>query len=236
MVRQLAEIPLEFSPGTRWNYSVSTDVLGYLVEVISGQRFDQYLRERIFEPLGMVDSGFSVPPDKVDRFAANYGRGAEKRLVLMDDPVSSAFLQEPVFLSGGGGLMSTASDYWRFSQMLLNGGELDGHRVLGRKTIGLMTMNHLQDGQDLTQLSVGAFSETANEGVGFGLGFAMSLDSTLTGGGSVGEYYWGGAASTIFWNDPVEDLTVIFLTQLMPSRTFNFRGQLKQLIYSAITD
>ena len=236
MVGQLAEVPLEFSPGTRWNYSVSTDVLGHLIEVISGQRFDQYLRERIFEPLGMVDSGFSVPPDKVDRFAANYGRGAEKRLVLMDDPGNSAYLQEPVFLSGGGGLLSTASDYWRFTQMLLNGGELDGHRVLGPKTIELMTMNHLPDGRDLAQLSVGAFSETANEGVGFGLGFAMSLDPTLTGGGSVGEYYWGGAASTIFWNDPVEDLTVIFLTQLMPSRTFNFRGQLKQLIYSAITD
>ena len=120
--------------------------------------------------------------------------------------------------------------------MLLNGGELDGYRVLGPKTIELMTMNHLPDGQDLTQLSVGAFSETANEGVGFGLGFAMSLDPTLTGGGSVGESSWGGAASTIFLNDPAEDLTVIFLTQLMPSRTFNFRGQLKQLIYSAITD
>lgn len=236
MVERLAEIPLEFSPGTRWNYSVSTDVLGHLVEVISGQRFDQFLRERIFEPLGMVDTGFSVPPDKVDRFAANYGRGADKRLVLTDDPASSSYLQDPAFLSGGGGLVSTARDYWRFCQMLLNGGELGGHRILGRKTIDLMTMNHLPDGQDLTQLSVGAFSETANEGVGFGLGFAMTLDPTLTGGGSVGEYYWGGAASTIFWNDPVEDLTVIFLTQLMPSGTFNFRGQLKQLICSAIID
>ena len=236
MVEQLAELPLEFSPGTRWNYSVSTDVLGYLVEVISGQPFDQFLRERIFEPLGMVDTGFSVPPDKVDRFAANYGRGRDKRLVLVDDPASSSFLNEPTYLSGGGGLTSTATDYWRFCQMLLNGGELEGHRVLGRKTIELMTRNHLPDGQDLTQLSVGAFSETTNEGVGFGLGFAMTLESTVNSGGSAGEYYWGGAASTIFWNDPLEDLTVIFLTQLMPSATFNFRGQLRQLVSSAIID
>lgn len=236
MVEQLAELPLEFSPGTRWNYSVSTDVLGYLVEVISGQPFDEFLRERIFEPLGMVDTGFSVPPDKVDRFAANYGRGRDKRLVLADDPATSSYLREPTYLSGGGGLTSTATDYWRFCQMLLNGGELEGHRVLGRKTIELMTMNHLPGGQDLTQLSVGAFSETTNEGVGFGLGFAMTLDPTLNGGGSAGEYYWGGAASTIFWNDPQEDLTVVFLTQLMPSATFNFRGQLKQLVYSAIID
>ena len=120
--------------------------------------------------------------------------------------------------------------------MRLTGGELEGHRILGRKTIELMTMNHLPGGQDLTQLSVGAFSETTNEGVGFGLGFAMTLDPTLNGGGSAGEYYWGGAASTIFWNDPQEDLTVVFLTQLMPSATFNFRGQLKQLVYSAIID
>ena len=133
-------------------------------------------------------------------------------------------------------MVSTASDYWKFCQMLLNGGELEGHRILGRKTIELMKMNHLPDSQDLSQLSVGAFSETTYDGVGFGLGFAMTLDPTLTGGGSAGEYYWGGAASTIFWNDPLEDLTVIFLTQLMPSATFNFRGQLKQLVYSAIID
>ena len=236
MVERLADIPLEFSPGTKWNYSVSTDVLAHIVEVISNQRFDQFLRERIFDPLGMVDTGFSVPADKVDRFAANYGRGAEKRLVLVDDPMTSSYLQQPSFLSGGGGLVSTARDYWRFCQMLLNGGELDGHRILGRKTIELMTMNHLPDGKDLTELSVAAYSEIASEGVGFGLGFAVTLDPTLTGGGSKGEYYWGGAASTIFWIDPTEDLIVIFLTQLMPSGTFNFRGQLKQLICSAFID
>jgi len=236
MVERLAGIPLEFSPGTQWNYSVSTDVLAHIVEVISGQRFDQFLRERIFEPLGMVDTGFSVPADKVDRFAANYERRPDKRLVLVDDPATSSYLQQPIFLSGGGGLVSTVRDYGRFCQMLLNGGELDGHRILGRKTIELMTMNHLPDGKDLTELSVAAYTETASEGVGFGLGFAVTLDPTLTGGGSIGEYYWGGAASTIFWIDPEEDLIVIFLTQLMPSGTFNFRGQLKQFVCSAFAD
>ncbi len=235
-VELLADVPLEFSPGTAWNYSVSTDVLGYLVEVLSGQSFDQFLRERILEPLGMVDTGFSVPPEKVDRFAANYQRGPDKRLTLIDDPSNSSYLHEPPYPSGGGGLVSTARDYWRFCQMLLNGGELDGHRILGRKTVDLMRTNHLPEGKDLTQLSVAAYSETASEGVGFGLGFAVTLDPTLTGGGSIGEYYWGGAASTIFWIDPVEDLVVIFLTQLMPSGTFNFRGQLKQLISSAFID
>jgi CubicO group peptidase (beta-lactamase class C family) len=236
MVEKLAEVPLEFSPGAHWNYSVSTDVLGYLVEVISGQPFDQYLQERIFEPLGMVDTAFHVSGENAERFAANYSRGPDKRLVLTDDPAASHYLEPPTFFSGGGGLVSTASDYWRFCQMLLNGGELDGVRILGRPTIDLMTTNHLPDGQDLSQRGVSSYSETGNEGAGFGLGFAMTLDPTKTGGGSVGEYYWGGAASTIFWNDPKEDLAVIFMTQFMPSGAFNFRGQLKQLVYSAITD
>jgi CubicO group peptidase (beta-lactamase class C family) len=232
----LVDVPLEFSPGTAWNYSVSTDVLGYLVEAISGHPFDEFLRERIFEPLGMVDTGFSVPPEKVERLAANYQRGADKRLALIDDPMTSSYLHAPPYPSGGGGLVSTARDYWRFCQMLLNGGELDGHRILGRKTIDLMRMNHLPEGKDLTELSVAAYSETASEGVGFGLGFAVTLDPALTGGGSAGEYYWGGAASTIFWIDPVEDMIVIFLTQFMPSGTFNFRGQLKQIVFSAFVD
>ncbi len=232
----LADLPLEFSPGTAWNYSVSTDVLGYLVEVLSGRPFDEFLRERIIGPLGMIDTDFSVPPEKVERFAANYQRSPDKRLTLIDDPATSSYLHPPSYPSGGGGLVSTARDYWRFCQMLLNGGELDGHRILGRKTIDLMRTNHLPGGKDLTELSVAAYSETASEGVGFGLGFAVTLDPTLTGGGSIGEYFWGGAASTIFWIDPVEDLIVIFLTQLMPSGTFNFRGQLKQLISSAFID
>jgi CubicO group peptidase (beta-lactamase class C family) len=237
MVQLLATLPLEFSPGTAWNYSVSTDVLGYLVEVLSGEPFDQYLRRHIFEPLGMPDTAFHVPAQEVDRFAACYDRGPGKKLRLQDDPSTSPYLGAPKLLSGGGGLVSTAADYLRFCRMLLAGGELDGLRLLGPRTIEFMTRNHLPDGKDLTDLSVGAFSETPYEGTGFGLGFSVKLDPVRSGViGSVGEYAWGGAASTIFWIDPAEDLIVIFLTQLMPSATFNFRGQLQSIIYSAIID
>ncbi len=237
MVEALAALPLEFSPGTAWNYSVSTDVLGYLVEVISGERFDEYLRRHIFEPLGMVDTGFSVPPEKVDRFAACYERGPGKKLQLQDDPETSRYRREPRFFSGGGGLVSTADDYLRFCRMLLAGGELDGARILGRKTIELMTSNHLPGGHDLTELALGFFSEMPYEGVGFGLGFSVKLDQAKAGMvGSVGEYAWGGAASTVFWIDPAEELIVLFLTQFMPSQTFNFRGQLKSIVYSALVD
>lgn len=237
MIDRLADLPLKFSPGDRWNYGVSTDVCGYLVQVLSGQRFDEYLQEQIFDPLGMEDTGFDVPPEKIDRFAANYERGPDKQLRLMDDPATSHYAKPQTFFSGGGGLVSTAHDYHRFCQMLLNGGELDGARLLGPKTIELMTMNHLPDGQDLSERALGSFSETANDGVGFGLGFAMIVDIPRTQNvGSVGEYYWGGAASTIFWIDPTEDMIVIFLTQFMPSGTFNFRGQIKQILYPGLLD
>ena len=237
MVDALAKLPLEFSPGTRWNYSVSTDVLGYLVEVMSGMPFDVYLRTRVFEPLGMKDTAFTVPEASVDRFAANYSRGAGKALRLEDDPRTSAYLKPRSYFSGGGGLVSTAHDYLRFCRMMLNGGELDGVRILGRKTIELMTRNHLPNDDDLTRWAVGSFSETANEGYGFGLGFSVNLGPARTATiGSAGEYAWGGAASTIFWIDPAEELVVILMTQFMPSATFNFRGQLKTLVYPAIVD
>jgi CubicO group peptidase (beta-lactamase class C family) len=237
MVEALAGLPLEFSPGTAWNYSVATDVLGHLVEVLSGERFDEYLRRHIFEPLGMVETGFHVPSDQTGRFAACYDRGPGKQLRLQDDPETSRYLEPPAFLSGGGGLVSTAADYLRFCRMLSNGGELDGVRLLGRKTLELMTRNHLPDGRDLSDLSVGIFSETRYEGVGFGLGFSVSVDPVKSQVlGSVGEYAWGGAASTAFWIDPSEALIVIFMTQFMPSHTFNFRGQLKSIVYSAIVD
>jgi CubicO group peptidase (beta-lactamase class C family) len=237
MVEVLATLPLEFSPGTAWNYSVSTDVLGYLVEAMSGERFDEYLRRHVFEPLGMIDTAFHVPPEKIDRFAACYDRGPGKKLRLQDDPQASRYGEPPAFLSGGGGLVSTAADYLRFCRMLLGGGELEGTRLLGRKTIEMMTRNHLPEGQDLAACAQGIFSETIYEGVGFGLGFSVTLDPVKAGVvGSVGEYAWGGAASTVFWIDPAEDLIVIYLTQLMPSHTFNFRGQLKSIIYPAIVD
>ena len=233
----LAKIPLEFSPGTRWNYSVSTDVLGYLVEVISGQRFDEYLQQNIFEPLGMVDTGFMVADADVGRFAANYERNPDKTLRLLDDPEDSIYIRPRTFFSGGGGLVSTAADYLRFTRMMLNGGELEGQRMLGRKTIEMMTKNYLPNDDDLTRWALGTFSETTYEGYGFGLGFSINLGSEHTATvGSAGEYAWGGAASTIFWVDPVEDLIVIFMTQFMPSATFNFRGQLKSLVYQAIVD
>jgi CubicO group peptidase (beta-lactamase class C family) len=235
-VAKLGEAPLYYEPGERWMYSLSTDVCGYLVEAISGQRFDEYLRTNIFEPLGMVDTSFWVRPEKLDRFAANYQREPDKSLKLVDDPGASEYAKEPAFFSGGGGLTSTTADYLRFCEMLRRGGELDGARILGPRTIELMHMNHLTGGKDLTQMAIGTFSETAYEGVGFGLGFASTLGEVESGGLGVGDYYWGGAASTIFWVDPIEDLVVIFMTQLMPSATFNFRGQLKSIIYSAIVD
>ncbi len=236
MIEQLAELPLEFSPGEAWNYSVATDVLAYLVEVFSGQPFDEYLHQHIFEPLGMADTGFTVPSAKIDRFAANYRRDRNKRLVLLDDPVTSHYTGDVTFFSGGGGLVSTIHDYYRFCQMLLSGGTLGGARVLGRKTVELMTMNHLPGGRDLTELAVGTFSETTYEGVGFGLGVSVTLDLAVAQAiGSVGEYGWGGAASTAFWIDPKEDLIVIFMVQFWMSGTFNFRGQLKSIVYPALT-
>ncbi|KRB46563.1 MAG: serine hydrolase domain-containing protein [Pseudomonadota bacterium] len=233
---KLSQVPLLYQPGERWMYSLSTDICGALVELISGKPFAQYLQDEIFGPLGMTDTSFFVAPDKVDRFCANYQRGPDKKLQLIDDPATSAFTKEPAFKSGGGGLTGTTADYMKFCEMLRRGGELDGHRVIGPRTLAMMHMNHLAGGKDLSQVALGSFSETSNEGVGFGLGFASSMDEVSTGSLGSGDYYWGGAASTIFLVDPKEDLTMVFMTQLMPSGTFNFRGQLKSLIYSAIVD
>ena len=238
MVEQLAEAPLRFHPGTRWLYSWSTDVCGRLVEILSGQRLDDYMRTTIFEPLGMADTGFTVADADVGRFAANYTRDARKRLELLDDPERSLFRRDITFLSGGGGLVSTAADYLRFCQMLLNGGELDGVRVLSRKTVELMASNHIPGGGQLADVAVpGGYGEVGFDGMGFGLTVAVSLGPVPTHAvGSPGEYMWGGAASTLFWIDPVEDLVVLFMTQLIPSGTFNFRGQLKSLVYGALAD
>ena len=237
MVDTLAELPLEFSPGRRWNYSVSTDVLGYLVEVVSGQRFDVYLRDHVLQPLGMVDTSFIIAAEQLPRFACNYLRQSDGRLQLVDAPQSSQYRQGS-FFSGGGGLVSTVGDYFRFTSMLRNHGELDGIRLLGRKTVELMTMNHLPGGQDLTQLAqAGAFTETAYAGVGFGLGFSVMRDPAKAQIlGTPGEYAWGGAASTAFWVDPTEDLIFIFMTQLMPSSSYPLRRELRTLTYAALID
>ena len=234
MVEQLAQLPLEFSPGQRWNYSVATDVLGYLIEVISGQSLPEYLEQTLFRPLGMVDTSFEVNPDKVSRMASCYERNSARELVLNDDGQNSSF-SNLSFYSGGGGLLSTAGDYYRFCQMLLNGGTVDGQRIIGSRTLDFMTGNHLPGGVDLSQIALGSFSETAYEGVGFGLGFANRVNAVQNGyPGSPGSYFWGGLASTLFWVDPAEELIVIFMTQLIPSSTFNFRGQLESIIYAAL--
>jgi CubicO group peptidase (beta-lactamase class C family) len=206
------------------------------VQAISGMPFEDYLQKHIFEPLGMKDTAFQIAPDKVDRFAANYVRREDKSLAVMDDPQQSSYAKPPVFVSGGGGLVSTMADYHRFCEMLRRGGELDGARIVGPRTLRLMTQNHLAGGKDLTQMALGSFSETANEGIGFGLGFATTISEVAAGSYGPGDFYWGGMASTIFWVDPREDLVVIFMTQLVPSGTFNIRGQLKNLVYSAIVD
>jgi CubicO group peptidase (beta-lactamase class C family) len=237
MVDTLAELPLEFSPGTRWNYSVATDVIGHLIELISGQRLDAYLRERILDPLGMRDTGFVLEDEQVARFAANYERQGDGSLKMIDNPEQSSYRKRS-FFSGGGGLLSTAPDYFRFTSMLQNMGELDGTRLLGRKTVELMTMNHLPGGQDLTDLAqAGMFTETAYAGVGFGLGFSVQQSPARAQIlGSVGEFAWGGAASTAFWIDPAEDLIVIFMTQLMPSSSYPLRRELRVLAYASLVD
>ena len=234
MIDQLAQLPLEFSPGERWNYSLATDVLGYLVEVISGQSLADYLRAVIFEPLGMADTSFEIAPDKVARFASCYQRNQQKEMELSDDGQHSQYAQCS-FHSGGGGLISTVGDYYRFCQMLLGGGTVDGTRIIGSRTLAFMTDNHLPGGVDLSEMATGGFSESSYSGVGFGLGFASKLDPVRNGfPASTGSYFWGGLASTLFWVDPAEELVVIFMTQLMPSRTFNFRGQLENIIYAAL--
>jgi CubicO group peptidase (beta-lactamase class C family) len=237
LIERLAGEPLRFHPGTRWLYSWSTDVCARLVEVLSGRSFDDYLQDTIFGPLGMTDSGFSVDDTAIDRFAALYRRDGNKHLVLSDDPLTSAYREHPTFLSGGGGLVSTAADYLRFCHMLVGGGEVDGVRVLGRKTVELMRTNHLPGGGDLRSVAVpGGYGEVGFDGMGFGLTVAVSNGPAATQAvGSPGEFMWGGLASTAFWIDPVEEVVGVFMTQLIPSGTFDFRGQLKSIVYGALT-
>ena len=240
VVDRLATFPLITQPGKAWNYSVATDVLGRLVEVISGQPFEKFLLEQVIKPLGMVDTDFFVPDSKHDRFAANYqagpvGPNGAGKLEMIDDPTKSRYLKPRTVNSGGGGLVSTASDYLRFAKFMLNKGQLDGVRLLGRKTVELMTMNHLKG--DMADMGMPRWSESTAEGVGFGLGFSVMIDPAKAHiVGSRGEFAWGGAASTAFWCDPVEDMAVVLLTQLMPSSTYPIRRELRILSYQAIVD
>jgi CubicO group peptidase (beta-lactamase class C family) len=234
MVQKLARLPLEFSPGTAWNYSVSTDILGYIVGRVTGIAFEDFVRARICKPLGMSDTDFHVHAGKESRFAACYVATPKGKMDLQDDPAKSPYLQPPSLVSGGGGLVSTASDYLRFCRMLINGGSLDGVQILSPKTIELMTKNHLPDGKDLPALSRSLFSEAAYHGIGFGLGFSVTMDPAKTLiPGSVGEYSWGGAATTSFWIDPKEELITIFMTQLLPSSAYPIRRELRTMVYGA---
>jgi CubicO group peptidase (beta-lactamase class C family) len=240
MIERLAGLPLEFSPGTAWNYSVSTDVVGYLVQETSGQRLDVYLREQILDPLGMADTGFWVRPEQVDRFAANYGPAADGgALRLVDDPKDSPYTREPTFFSGGGGLVGTGEDYLRFCRMLLGGGQLDGERLLGRKTVALMLANHLTGGRTLQEAGFARGATINAPGRGFGLGFSVLLDPALSQiAGTPGEGAWGGAASTAFWVDPLEDLAVVFITQFLPAlgadEGYNLTRELRGIVYGAL--
>ena len=248
-ISRLAKLPLIFQPGSRWNYSVSTDILGRLVEIWSGMSLQKFFQERIFYPLGMVDCGFHVKPAENHRFAALYdavgsaGLGQSnagrkpKGIALRESSTDSVFLEPAAFFSGGGGLIGTMQDYARFCQMLLNRGQLDGKRLLGRKTVDYMRLNHLPENRDMAAMGQAVWSETTYEGIGFGLGWAVVIDPVkaqmMT---SVGEHHWGGAASTFFWIDPDEDLYVIYLSQLLPSSAYPIRRELRSLVYQTLVD
>jgi CubicO group peptidase (beta-lactamase class C family) len=238
MIEGLAKIPLEFSPGDAWNYSVATDVIGYLVGKISGMPFEQFVKERILNPLGMSDTDFHVPAEKAHRLAACYSADVKAgNFTLQDDPTTSSFLSPPSLVSGGGGLCSTTADYLTFCRAMINGGELGGVRLIGPKTLRLMTSNHLPGGVDLPAMSRSLFSEAAYNGIGFGLGFAVTMEPAKTLiPGSAGEYNWGGAATTSFWIDPAEELITIFMTQVLPSSAYPLRRELRTMVYAAITD
>jgi CubicO group peptidase (beta-lactamase class C family) len=234
-VWEVANLPLEFDPGTAWNYSVSTDILGAVVEKLSGQNLSDYFADHIFGPLGMVDTQFQVPADKLDRMPDCYVWDPVKRMKMFDAGATSAWAKAPGYFSGGGGLTSTLADYHRFARMLLNGGELDSVRIVSPHTMKLMTANHLPGGGDLTQMSKSLFSEAENAGMGFGLGFGTVIDAAATMTHcNTGEFYWGGMFSTAFFVDPVDDVIMIFMTQLMPSSAYPVRREIKTMLYSAL--
>ncbi|MBE01587.1 serine hydrolase domain-containing protein [Marinobacter lutaoensis] len=235
LVTRLAELPLEFSPGTAWNYSVSTDVLGYLIQQLSDMPLDEYFRRYIFAPLGMDDTGFQVREDQKSRFAACYLHQPGDAMKLQDDPERSRYLRTPNFLSGGGGLVSTIDDYHRFAQALCQGGAYAGNRIIGRKTLEFMCRNHLPGNRMLPALATGGFAESPYQGTGFGLGFSVKLDVAQSQvNGSEGEFGWGGLASTHFLVDPKEALVLIFMTQLMPSSAYPLRQALRAMVYGAL--
>jgi len=240
-IEQLSKLPLDFSPGQHWNYSVAIDVMGYLVQKLSGQTFGEFLRTRLFDPLGMRDTAFSVPASKIDRFCSCYQpKPGGAGLKLQDDAGKSTYAEPPRLESGGGGLVSTLSDYMRFCRMMVNGGELDGVRILSPKTVDMFSLNLLPDGKLLIDLVAGEglFTEAGYNGIGFSIGCGVTVDPSKTRvQGTPGEFFWGGAASTAFWIDPKEQLTVVFMTQVMGTDArLTLRRDLRTLVYSAMTE
>ncbi len=233
---KLATLPLIADPGAQWNYSVSTDICGHLIELISGQSLDIFFQDRLFDPLGMKDTSFTLPPEKKARFTHNYNRDPlSKNIKLVDHPEKTIYQPGRRFLSGGGGLLSTTYDYLQFCTFLHNHGKVGNKQLIARKTLAFMRRNHLPNNETLMERAQGSFSEVSQRGVGFGLGFSVVVDESATiTVSSHGNYAWGGLASTFFWIDPVEDLTVIFMTQLMPSSSYPLGAQLRQLVYAAL--
>ncbi|MEA2745201.1 MAG: hypothetical protein QOG25_3572 [Acetobacteraceae bacterium] len=239
MIEQLSTLPLEFSPGTAWNYSVSIDVVGYLVQQLSGMSFGEFLRTHLFEPLGMTDTAFWCPPREIGRFTSCYQPNEGGGLKLQDDAESSIFAAPPKLESGGGGLVSTAHDYMRFCRMMLHGGTLDGVQILSPKTVALFSLNHLPGNKELADMAPpGLFSEAGYSGIGFSIGCGVNVNVAKTRlPGTLGEYFWGGAASTAFWIDPKEELAVVFMTQVIGSAArLTLRRDLRTLVYSAMTE
>ncbi len=231
MAAKLGRVPLAFEPGKDWRYGVSSDVLGRVVELVSGQSLDEFFQQQIFKPLDMKDTGFFVPDEKLERFATNYTSDGKGKLTLLDAPAASVYRKSPKLLSGGGGLVSTARDYMRFLVMIVRGGELDGVRILSDKTVRLMTSNQVPE-------SVGwiKFGDQVREGVGFGLGFSVRVKSSIWDPQSrLGEYGWGGAASTHYWTSPKDDLVVVTLEQTIPY-SFLTEFAVKGLIYDTVID
>jgi CubicO group peptidase (beta-lactamase class C family) len=239
MIEQLSRIPLEFSPGTAWNYSVSIDVMGYLVQKLSNMSFGEFLRKRLFEPLGMTDTAFWCPPEKIGRLASCYMPKEGGGIKTQDDAGASTYAAPPGLESGGGGMVSTAHDYMRFCRMMLHGGTLDGVQILSPKTVALFSLNHLPGNQELADMAPpGLFSEAGYSGIGFSIGCGVNIDVAKTRlPGTLGEYFWGGAASTAFWIDPKEELAVVFMTQVIGSDArLTLRRDLRTLVYSAMTE
>lgn len=236
-VRDLAAQPLLVHPGTAWNYSLGLEVAGRVIEVVSGQTFREFLKERIFDPLGMDDTDFYVPDEKLDRFAVNYVPTPEGGIMVADDPQTSAYRKPPKVEMGGSGLVATAGDYLRFAQMLANGGQLDGVRVLGPQTVALMMDNHLGSAYGPSPMSSLNLDMGMSEGMGYGLGGYSVTDTGLTGlPASAGTYGWGGAASTDFWVDAEQELVGMVLTQLLPTGTYPLRPTMEVLTYQAIVE